>query len=234
MTWSPTQRILILSDFEQGRKPMKPNLDDLVARARAQHLDSLEAFVERELERLERLARWAADALRAGGKLLFFGNGGSAAQAQHLAAEFVNRYAESRRALAAMALTVDGAVLTSVGNDLDFSDLFARQIEALGRPEDLAVGISTSGASANLLRGLQAARRLGLRTAGLLGRDGGLACREVDLAVVVPGTDTPRIQEVQLFAGHVLCERVEELLGLGRAEGRDAATDEPLSIPAES
>lgn len=203
---------------------MKSNIDDLVARARAEHLESLESFLRNQTEQLERLAALAARTLRAGGKLIFFGNGGSAAHAQHLAAEFVNRYRRNRRALAALALAVDAAVTTSVGNDLDFSEIFARQIEALGRSGDLALGISTSGVSANVLQGLRTARRLGLRTAGLLGRDGGPALAEVDLALVVPGSDTPRIQEVQLFAGHLMCERVEEILG----------SVEPPATPAES
>jgi D-sedoheptulose 7-phosphate isomerase len=188
-----------------------------IRRARAEHGRLVGAFLDAHATDLARLAEWSAATLRDGGKLLLFGNGGSAAQAQHLAAELVNRLELPRRALAALALTVDGAVLSSVANDADFRQVFARQIEALGRAGDLALALSTSGASPNVVEGLRAAGRLGLRSAALLGRDGGEAAGEADLALVVPGEETARIQEVQLFAGHLLCHRIERLLGLTAA-----------------
>lgn len=199
------------------------SLSELFSRARREHVRALDAFLERHSEDLDRLARWCADSLARGGKLLLFGNGGSAAEAQHLAAEFVNRFDRERSALPALALTTDGAILTSVGNDADFREIFARQIEAHGRPGDIAFGLSTSGRSPNVLAGLEAARRIGLRTAAFLGRDGGPASRLADLPLVVPAEETPTIQEVHLFAGHLLCRRVEDLLDEAR-KGRRALT----------
>lgn len=151
--------------------------------------------------------------LKSGGKLLFFGNGGSASDSQHLAAEFVGRYEKERRALAAVALTTDTSILTAVGNDYGFDTVFRRQIEALGRPGDVAVGISTSGNSPNVLLGIERARQLGLFTIGFAGRDGGKLKAAVDLAIVIPSQKTSRIQESHIMIGHILCERVDELLG---------------------
>jgi D-sedoheptulose 7-phosphate isomerase len=188
-------------------------------RARRALVRMLDELLGSERERLEQLAGWCAETLRDGGKLLLFGNGGSAAQAQHLAAEFVNRYEDRREGLAAIALATDGAVLTSIANDSDFERLFERQIEALGAERDLALAFSTSGESRNVVRGLAAARRRGLRTAALLGRDGGPAAREAELAIVVPGRETARIQEVHLFVGHLLCRRVETLVAAGGDPG---------------
>lgn len=158
------------------------------------------------------LAAALIETFQGGGKLLVFGNGGSAADAQHLAAEFVNRFKIERPPLAAVALTTDTSVLTSVGNDYTFDDVFAKQVEALGKPGDLALGISTSGNSPNVLRGLVAARRKGLRTAALLGRAGGQARELVDLPIVVALDETSRIQEVHLMIEHTLCELIDEAL----------------------
>jgi D-inositol-3-phosphate glycosyltransferase len=162
----------------------------------------------------------AADALSgcfAGpGKVLICGNGGSAADAQHLAAELVGRFrAPERRALGAVALTADTAVLTAWSNDCGYADVFARQVEALGRPGDVLVAISTSGRSRNVVAALRAARRLGLRTVALVGGDGGEAGGEADVAVTVPASDTQRIQEVHGLLIHLLCELVEQRLAAG-------------------
>ena len=151
--------------------------------------------------------------LRAGGKLLVFGNGGSALDAQHVASEFVNRFERSRVALAALALTTDASVMTSIANDDSFERVFARQIEALGRPGDVAFGISTSGGSPNVVAGLQAARNRGLRTIALTGRDGGDVGLASDVHVNVPSSSTARVQEVHRTLLHVLCELVERALG---------------------
>lgn len=147
-----------------------------------------------------------------GGKILLMGNGGSAADAQHIAAELVGRFEKERRGLAAVALTTDSSILTAVANDYSYEELFARQIEALGRPGDLVVGLSTSGNSPNVLRGIRAARALGLKTVGLAGRDGGWLAREVDAAIVVPSNSTARIQEVHITVAHILCAAVDALL----------------------
>jgi D-sedoheptulose 7-phosphate isomerase len=148
-------------------------------------------------------------ALGRGGKLLLFGNGGSAADAQHVAAEFVGRFQRARVALAAVALTADSSVLTSLGNDYAFDRVFARQVEALGRPGDVALGISTSGASANVVLGLEAAHARGLLTVALTGRDGGAVGRAAAIHVNVPSDVTARVQEVHRTLLHVMCEIVE-------------------------
>ncbi len=160
---------------------------------------------------IERAARALHDALKAGHKALFFGNGGSASDSQHLAAEFVGRYERERRALAAIALTTDTSILTAVGNDYGYDRVFERQVEGLGVRGDVAVGISTSGNSENVLLGLRRARQLGLVTIALTGRDGGKLKGETDLAIIVPSTKTSRIQEAHILIGHILCERIDEL-----------------------
>lgn len=161
----------------------------------------------------ETLAIWEA-AVRGGGKILLFGNGGSAADAQHIAAELVIRYHVDRRPIAAIALTTDSSALTACGNDLGFESLFERQVEALGRPGDVAVGISTSGRSANVLAGLRRARALGMHATGLSGGDGGEMQRLCDSLIVVPSRITARIQEMHILVGHMLCKALERRLGL--------------------
>lgn len=149
------------------------------------------------------------DSLRGGGTLLLFGNGGSAADAQHAAAELVGRFQQERRALAAVALTTDTSVLTSIGNDYAFDRVFARQIDALGRAGDVAFGISTSGRSPNVLAALAAARARRMRTVALTGRDGGEVGRAADIHVNVPADSTARVQEVHRTLLHVMCDLVE-------------------------
>jgi len=149
------------------------------------------------------------EALEHGGKLLVFGNGGSAADAQHFAAELVGRFMKERAALAAIALTTDTSVMTSVANDYSFEHVFVRQIEALGRPGDVAFGISTSGESRNVISALESARERGLKTIALTGRDGGHAGRAADLHVNVPDQNTARVQEVHRTILHVMCELIE-------------------------
>jgi D-sedoheptulose 7-phosphate isomerase len=150
------------------------------------------------------------DAVKAGRKLLVFGNGGSAADAQHMSSELVGRFQRERAALAAIALTTDSSVLTSVANDYSFKQVFARQIEALGRAGDVAFGISTSGDSPNIALALQVARAKGLKTIALTGRDGGAAGRVADLHVNVPDQSAARVQEVHRTLIHVMCELIEE------------------------
>jgi len=157
-------------------------------------------------------AAMLAQVFKAGGKVLIFGNGGSAADAQHLAAEFVNRFQVERPPLAALALTTDTSILTAVANDYDFREVFAKQVRALGRPGDLAWGISTSGNSANVVAGLDTARALGLKTLALSGGDGGPVAAASEAALTVPSRNTPRVQEVHITIGHVLCDLVDYLL----------------------
>jgi D-sedoheptulose 7-phosphate isomerase len=153
-----------------------------------------------------------AGVIRGGGKLMVFGNGGSAADAQHTAAELVGRFERERRGLAAMALTVDTSVLTSLANDSGYERVFARQIEALGRPGDAALGISTSGASASVTAALDAARAQGLTTVALTGRDGGVVGRSAAMHINVPSDSTARVQEVHRTLLHAICELVENAL----------------------
>jgi len=149
-------------------------------------------------------------AVARGGRVFVFGNGGSAAEAQHFAAELVGRFQRERPAMAAIALTTDTSILTAVANDYAFDRIFARQIEGLGRPGDVALGISTSGRSANVIEGLAEARRLGLVTIGMTGGDGGPMADAVDIHLNVPHQTTARIQEVQLMLLHALCALVEQ------------------------
>jgi D-sedoheptulose 7-phosphate isomerase len=170
--------------------------------------------VVRSLDRgpVLRTAEAIVAALRHGGKVLAFGNGGSASDAQHFAAELVGRYLRERRALPALALTVDTSVLTAVGNDYGFERVFARQIEALGAAGDVAIGISTSGQSRNVLAAFAAARERGLTVVALTGGDGGPIGGKADIHVNVPDQATPRVQEVHRTLLHVICELVEDAI----------------------
>lgn len=153
-----------------------------------------------------------ARCLRGGGKLLLFGNGGSAADAQHLAAEFVGRFRIERQALPAIALTTDSSILTAVGNDYGFDQIFARQVQALGRPGDVAIGISTSGNSPNVTSAITQAAKQELKTIGLVGKDGGSLAKCVDISITVASTNVAMIQECHITIGHILCELVENEL----------------------
>jgi D-sedoheptulose 7-phosphate isomerase len=152
------------------------------------------------------------DAFEQGNKVFLFGNGGSAADAQHIAAEFVGRFAFDRDPLPALALSVNTSCLTAIGNDYGFDQVFARQIEALARPGDVAIGISTSGNSSNVLGALSTSRKMGLHTIALTGCTGGKLKNVVDYCISVPSTDTPRIQECHILIGHILSELVEQAI----------------------
>lgn len=165
-------------------------------------------------ESTDHVADAIAQALRNGNKLLLCGNGGSAADSQHLAAEFTGRFVKDRRPLAALALSTDGSALTCIANDYSYDEVFARQLLGIGRPGDCLLSISTSGNSRNVIRAVEAARSVGIRTMGLLGHDGGRVRMMCDLAIVVPSTVTARIQEAHIFIGHTLCAMVESRLGL--------------------
>ncbi|WP_114395709.1 D-sedoheptulose-7-phosphate isomerase [Oleisolibacter albus] len=147
--------------------------------------------------------------IRAGGKVMFCGNGGSAADAQHLATELLGRYLRNRPALPALALTTDSSALTAIGNDFGFVDVFARQLRGLGRSGDLLVAITTSGNSPNVLEAVKAAREMGIGVIGLTGQGGGALRDACDLCLCVPSAHTPRIQEMHIAVGHLLCELVE-------------------------
>ena len=161
---------------------------------------------------LEKAAALAGDALLAGNKLMFCGNGGSASDSAHLATEFTCRFKEDRRPYPAMAFTVDAGLLTAIGNDYEFNQVFARQVAAFGKPGDVLVTITTSGKSRNILTALEEARRHGVKTIAFLGKDGGFTKGVADIELITPGVETARIQEAQQFLLHVLCEIVEERL----------------------
>ena len=188
--------------------------DDLWQRNFTDHLDVAQATRAALFEPFERLLSLSIEAIQGGGKLLFFGNGGSAADAQHLATELSVRYVDDRPPIAAIALATDGSALTAIGNDMGFEALFARQIEALGRPGDVAIGISTSGRSRNVIRGLEQARAQGLIAAAFSGRDGGDLVGLAEPLLIVPATVTARIQEMHITLGHPLCDGLERGLGL--------------------
>lgn len=172
-------------------------------------LETKRKFFAAHSSEVERAAQLIAATLKAGGKLLVFGNGGSAADAQHIAGELVNRFLQQRKALPAIALTTDGGVLTCIANDTGFKKVFARQIEALGREGDVCVAISTSGQSENIVVACEQARSQGIKVVGLLGRDGGKVASLCDLALIVLSDDTQRIQETHNLIGHILCELIE-------------------------
>jgi D-sedoheptulose 7-phosphate isomerase len=170
-------------------------------------------IVRRELApAIEECARLIVAALKGGSKILVMGNGGSAADAQHLAAEFVGRFLRERKALPAIALTTDASVLTAVANDYGFEEIFKRQVMALAVPGDVVIGISTSGNSNNVFHAMTAANEVGCKTVGLLGRDGGTIGSIVDVPLIIPVPETPFIQEAHITVIHLLCALVEEEL----------------------
>ena len=187
---------VVMSQFQSSLR----SLQDVLA-----ELPSLQAD-------LEKAAALAGDALLAGNKLMFCGNGGSASDSAHLATEFTCRFKEDRRPYPAMAFTVDAGLMTAIGNDYDFSEVFARQVEAFGRKGDVLIALTTSGKSRNILAAIEEARRRGITTVAFLGKGGGFTKGAADVELVVPGAETARIQEAQQFLLHVLCEIVEERL----------------------
>jgi D-sedoheptulose 7-phosphate isomerase len=174
------------------------------------------------LQSLDAVVTAAADtatfSLRKGCKLMFCGNGGSAADCQHLAAELTGRFIKDRKPLAALALSTDTSALTCIGNDYSFDDVFDRQLRGLGHAGDCLIGISTSGNSENVIRAVTSAREMSIRTIGLLGRDGGKLRAMCDVSIIVPSTTTARIQEAHILIGHTLCGMIERALGLVEAD----------------
>ncbi|MBU0945299.1 MAG: SIS domain-containing protein [Proteobacteria bacterium] len=192
-------------------------MEHLVANALINSVLAKEAFVKESGKAIVELACQMVVTIRRQGKILIFGNGGSAADAQHMAAEFVNRFLINRRPMAAIALTTDTSTITAIANDFSFDEIFSKQVQALGKPEDLALGISTSGGSVNVIKGIEAAKEIGMRTAVLTGGlsgDGGELGKIADFTLNVPAAKTAHIQEVHLWVEHLLCELVErEIFG---------------------
>ena len=182
---------------------------------RQQLLESAEVkklVAEKLTNEIAEATSWVIDCYRKKGKLILFGNGGSAADAQHLAAEMVGRFKMERAALPAIALNTNTSIMTALGNDYDFDIIFARQLEAITSKGDVVIGISTSGNSPNVLKGIEKAKSLGAKTIGLTGRDGGKLSQIVDLALIIPSADTPRIQEAHITVGHIICDLIEQAL----------------------
>lgn len=182
--------------------------DSPFRRVLREHMEAIAALEPFE-PLIEALAGRLVRCLRSGGKILWMGNGGSAADSQHLASEIVGRFQRDRRGLPSIALTTDTSLLTSVGNDYGFDNIFRRQIEALCRPEDTVIGITTSGNSPNVIGAIEEARAIGAYTVGLTGEGGGRLASLVDCLVAVPSRDTPRIQECHIMLGHILCEYID-------------------------
>jgi D-sedoheptulose 7-phosphate isomerase len=184
----------------------------MMDRIRASIKDSMavkEAVLKGSVGQIESAAKMIIASIRSSGKVLVFGNGGSAADSQHIAAELVGRFKKERKAIAAVSLTTDTSILTALGNDYGYQSIFSRQVEALGRPGDVAIGISTSGNSPNVIAALQAARSLGMKTIGMTGKGGGGMSKLCDLLIAVPSSDTPRVQESHIMIAHIICDLVE-------------------------
>ena len=169
-----------------------------------------EIVLRNQVENIEKAARVIIESFKGGKKLLVFGNGGSAADSQHIAAELVGRFKMERKALPAIALTANTSILTAIANDYGYDVVFSRQIEALGAQGDVALGISTSGNSKNIIEALKKARSLGLKTIALSGGDGGSMKKEADISIVVATKDTPRVQESHILISHIICALVED------------------------
>jgi D-sedoheptulose 7-phosphate isomerase len=186
--------------------------DEEIRRQLAESARVKQSFPDKLIEAIAEFAERGASALRGGGKLVFFGNGGSAADAQHLAAELVVRLQKNRSGLAALALTTNASVLTAAGNDFGFEQVFARQVESLVGENDVLVAISTSGSSANIVAGVEAGRKRRAFVVGMTGETGGALKRKVDLLLNVPSADAQRIQEAHITIGHIVCGLVEQLV----------------------
>lgn len=191
-----------------------PELDGFIDAEFAAHAALVTATRDALAAPLLRLVSLAAETVERGGKIFFFGNGGSASDAQHLATELTVRYQQNRLPIPAIALTTDSSALTAIGNDLGFDQLFVRQIRALGRRGDMAIGITTSGKSANVTLGLEAARNVGMLSAALCGKGGGDLKGIADPLLIVPSDDTGRIQEMHITLGQIFCAALERRLGL--------------------
>lgn len=174
------------------------------------HKSVLEKTMESLVGDIEEAVNLVVQTLKSGNKVLFFGNGGSAADAQHWATELSGRYKKERKGLAGLALTTDSSALTAIGNDYGFEHIFSRQVEALANSGDLLIGISTSGNSENVINGFKKGRTLGCKSLGVSGRDGGKMSGECDLNIIVPSNDTARIQEMHIIIGHILCANAED------------------------
>jgi len=187
-------------------------MKEKILKAFKESISVKERFINENLDTMSEVSQLLADSFNNGGKLILFGNGGSATDASHIAAEFVGRLNKERPALPAIALNTDTAVLTCIANDYDFSQVFARQIKALARENDIVIAISTSGNSTNVIKAVDAAKKMKLKTVAFTGEKGDKLASKTDYVLAVPSVNTARIQETHITIGHVLCQMVEELL----------------------
>ncbi len=169
-----------------------------------------ELLAPENIKLIDKISQEVVKTLKRGGKILFCGNGGSAADSQHLAAEFVGRFKKERKAISALSLTTNTSILTAISNDYSFKNIFSRQVQALGKKGDLLIGISTSGNAENVILAVKAAKKIGIKTVGLSGKDGGKLAKISDISFVVPSDDTARIQEAHILIGHILAEIAEK------------------------
>jgi len=194
----------------------------LLVRSLEDHLESLKTLLDTKLELIQQTGELICQTLNTGNKILLCGNGGSAADAQHIAAELVGRYERHRRAWPAIALTTDTSALTAISNDFGYEEVFARQVQALALENDLLIAISTSGGSLNVLRAVEAAKEIGCKTVALGGGDGGPLASLCDYALIVPSNRTARVQEAHITIGHLWCEMVDAMAGEElRAKGEE-------------
>lgn len=187
-------------------------IEEKIKKAFEESIRVKEQFFKENTNLIKEVSEIIAKTLNEGGKILIFGNGGSATDASHIAAEFVNRFKRERPGLPAIALNTDMAVITAIANDYDYSEIFAKQIKALGNSGDIAIGISTSGSSRNVIKAVEVAKKRGLKTIAFTSTKGEKLISKVDYAFAVPSEDTPRIQETHITLGHIICEVVEDIL----------------------
>ncbi|QKF91692.1 D-sedoheptulose 7-phosphate isomerase [Campylobacter sp. CCUG 57310] len=184
-------------------------INEMIKKELEEHKKTVEAIFKLQDE-IKKACEMAVSTLKNGGKILLCGNGGSAGDAQHIAAELSGRYKKERAGLAGIALTTDTSALTAIGNDYGYEFVFSRQLEAIGRSGDLLIAISTSGNSANVIKALKAANDMGVRTLGLSGKDGGAMNELCELNLIIPSSDTPRIQEMHILIGHTICQAIDD------------------------
>lgn len=187
---------------------MRDRIKDLLL----QSIQVKEEIMRSQMAQIVEISEIIIDALKKNGKVILFGNGGSASDSQHIAAEFVGRFKKDRTALSAIALTTNTSILTSLANDYGYDIIFAKQVEALGRKNDVAIGISTSGKAKNVVNGIKQAKKMGIKTIVFTGGDGGDIAKIADYSFIVPSSITARIQEAHITVGHIICELVEEAL----------------------
>ncbi len=185
-------------------------MKEVILKIISDSVDLKQKTIQKDIDKIIKIVNVIDGALRKGGKIIIFGNGGSAADSQHIAAELIGRFQKERKSIPAIALTTDTSILTALSNDYGFDIIFSRQIEGLGSKKDIALGLSTSGNSSNVLKAMKAARKIGMKTISLTGGVGGSIAKASDFSIVVPSKITARVQEVHICLAHILCELIEE------------------------